>query len=242
MRELHDRRSDLPDGDDESVALLTRLSIFANASQPAIHAAAGRSVFRNYPRDAVLFRAGEPCTGLHVVAAGRVRVYRANAHGREQVLHAQGPGQALAEVPLFDAGPYPASARAVEPSRVLFLPIDQFQYLYRTYPEIADSIIHELGRRLRRAVRLIEKISLKDVAARVALTLLDYAEAAGARSDGGEFELPRTQEELAAELATTRESVARALSRLRAEGIISQSGSRIAIRKLEELEELGAGF
>ena len=225
----------------QAIELLTRLSIFANVSEQVVAEAAERSVFRNYPRDAVLFRAGEPCAGLYVVGSGRVRVYRSNRGGREQVLHTQGPGQALAEVPLFDAGPYPASARAIEPSRILFLPIDQFQYLYRTYPEIADSVIRELGRRLRRAVRLIEKISLKDVGTRVALTLLEYAEASGARQKGGEFALPRTQEELAAELATTRESVARSLSRLRADGIIVQSGSRIAIRDLERLEEFGAG-
>jgi hypothetical protein len=40
----------------------------------------------------------------------------------------------------------------------------------RPYPEIADSAIGELGRRLRRAVGPIEKISLEHVRARVAAT------------------------------------------------------------------------
>lgn len=58
-------------------------------------------------------------------------------------------------------------------------------------------------------VGLVEQIALKDVPARVAVSLLEYADASCAMADGMEFELARTQEELTAELATTRESGAR---------------------------------
>jgi CRP/FNR family transcriptional regulator len=222
----------------EATEILKRLPLFARLGEEALAAVAERCVFRSLPRETALFRKGEPCRGLYVVVEGMVRVYRANREGREQVLHMQGPGKPLAEVPLFDAGPYPATARAMEDSRVLFLPMDQFQSLYRTHPEIADSTIRELGRRLRKMVVLVEKISLKDVPARVAMTLLEYAESAGALHEGGEFALPRTQEELAAELATTRESVARALARLRKVGAIRQEGARVRILALERLESV----
>lgn len=220
----------------DAVEVLRKLPLFVRLGEEALAAVAGRTVFRTLVPNEILFRRGEPCRGLYVVVEGRVRVYRANREGREQVLHTQGPGQPLAEVPLFDAGPYPASARALEDSRVLFLPVGDFQHLYQTHPEIADSVIRELGRRLRRMVGLVEKISLKDVPARVAVALLEYAEAAGALRDGGEFDLPRTQEELAAELATTRESVARALARLRRDGIIWQEGAHVRILSMNRLE------
>ncbi|HET8656839.1 MAG TPA: Crp/Fnr family transcriptional regulator [Longimicrobiaceae bacterium] len=221
--------------------LLKDLPLFARLGEAALAAVAERTVVRSFPENAVLFRRGEPCQGLYVVIEGRIRVYRASRDGREQVLHTQGPGQPLAEVPLFDGGAYPASARAVADSRVLFLPLGEFQWLYRNHPEIADSVIRELGRRLRKMVGLVEKISLKDVAARVAASLLEYAGGAGDLRDGVGFVLPRTQEELAAELATTRESVARALARLRAEGIIEQNGSRVRIRSIARLEAVSLG-
>lgn len=216
--------------------VLRKLPIFARLGEDALEAVASRTVLRTLPRGGILFRKGEPCRGLHVVVSGSVRVYRAGTDGREQVLHTQGPGQPLAEVPLFDGGDYPASARALEESRMLFLSSDDFEWLYRNHPEIADSVIRELGRRLRRMMRLVEKTSLKDVPARVSATLVEYAEAAGALKDGGEFSLPRTQEEMAAELATTRESVARALGRLRREGIIEQRGGRMRVLSPERLE------
>ncbi|HET7274840.1 MAG TPA: Crp/Fnr family transcriptional regulator [Longimicrobiaceae bacterium] len=224
-----------------ATAVLRNLPLFDALSDEALAAVAARTVEKRITRNTILFRKGDPCQGLYVVFDGIVRVYRANPDGQEQVLHTQGPGQPLAEVPLFDGGPYPASARALEDSRLLFLPLNDFQHLYRTHPEIADATIHELGRRLRRMVGLVEKISLKDVPARVAVTLLEYGERAGDPSAPGGFELPRTQEQLAAELATTRESVARALSNLRKTGVIEQSGARIRIIDLKRLQKEAYG-
>ena len=221
----------------EARVLLRKVALFSQVSDEALDAVARRTVIRPLPRGRPLFRRGDPCQGLYVVVEGRVRVYRGSSDGREQTLHLQGPGQTVAEVPLFDGGPYPASARADEDSRILFLPLADFQWLYRHHPEVADSVIRELGRRLRRMVQLVEKISLRDVPSRVALTLLEYAERQPSNAQGM-FELPRTQEELATELATTRESVARALSRMRREGVISQAGSRVRILDLSKLEAI----
>src|SRR5690606_9138948 len=174
--------------------------LFAGLSEAAIEDVARRTVSKELRRNGMLFRRGEACHGLYMVLSGRIKVYRASPDGREQVLHVEGPGRSVAELPLFDGGPYPASARAVEDTRLLFLPRDAFQALYRTNPEIADAVIRELGRRQRRLIGLVEKISLKDVPARVAAALLEYAEAAGVPGRGGAFDLPRTQEEFAAEL------------------------------------------
>jgi CRP/FNR family transcriptional regulator len=221
--------------------LLHTLPLFARLGEGALDAVERRVVTRRVAAETLLFRHGEPCKGLYAIVEGQVRVYRSSADGREQVIHTLGPGRPVAEVPLFDGGPYPASARTTEPTRLLFLPLADFQWLYRSEPEIADAVIHELGRRLRRMVGLVEKISLRDVPARVATTLLEYAAAVGELRDGAEFPLPRTQEELAAELATTRESVARALSRLRAERIIEQSGGTVRVLDAARLEAAATG-
>ena len=218
----------------EAADVLRRLPLFAALGEQALQEVAQRTVPRSAPAGTQLFRQGEPCKGLHIVGAGRVTVYRSSADGREQIIHTQEAGQPLAEVPLFDGGPYPASARVVEDARLFFLPRDAFEWLYRHNPEIADAVIRDLGRRLRRMVRLVERISLRDVPARVAATVLDYAEAAGAleSAPAARFTLPRTQEALARELGASREAVARALARLRRDGVIEQKGP--SIRVLDE--------
>ena len=225
----------------EAERILRGLDVFAGLSDEAVRAVASRTVPRTLPRNAQLFREGEPCHGLHIVVEGKIQVYRASPDGREQVLHVEGPGRPVAEVPMFDGGPFPASARVLEDTRLLFLPRDAFQALYRDYPEIADAVIRALGRRLRRLVALIEKVTLKDVRARVAATLVEFAEAAGGFRDGGTLVLRQTQEELARSLATTREGVARALAGLRREGIISQKGARVTILDAAGLHRVARG-
>jgi CRP-like cAMP-binding protein len=216
--------------------LLGSLSLFRELQDETLDRIARRLTRRSFPRNRLLFRAGDPSEGLWIVERGRVRLYRANRDGKEQVLHEQGPGQSLAEVPLFDGGPYPANARAEEDSVLLFLGRDDFREIYRSEPEVADAVIRELGGRLRRAVSLIEKISLRDVPSRVGLTLLEMARAGDRRGDQA-FALPMSQARLAERLATTRESVARALRTLQDEGLIEREGSRIRIPDPEALED-----
>jgi CRP/FNR family transcriptional regulator len=225
----------------KKIELLQSLPLFAGLSDASLAAVVDRTFERTYPRGAMVFRKDEICHGLYVVLVGQVKIYRSSPDGREQVLHIEGPGQPLAELPLFDGGPYPASARTLAESRLLFLPLDAFQALYRQNPEIADVVIHDLGRRLRRLVALVHRVSLKDVGARVATALIDYAEGASSFRDGAVFLLPRTQEELAAELATTRESVARGLARLRRARIIEQDGPHIRILTADRLAAVANG-
>ncbi len=227
--------------DDRVVETLRAAPLFAALSDDGLEAVAGQVSIRAVARNGFVFRRGAPCAGLHIVVEGRVKVYRASPDGREQILHVEGPGRPLAELPLFDGGPYPASARALEDSRLLFLSRDAFQRLYRSHPEIADAVIGDLARRLRRMVRLVDTIALKEVPARVASALAEDAAEAGVMRDGGEFRLGRTQEALAEELATTRESVARALAALRGAGIIHQRGARIVILNALHLDAVARG-
>lgn len=221
----------------EAKEILRTISLFESLGDRALDAVAQRTVIKRYPKNAMLFREGETARGLFVVVEGGVKIYRAGTDGREQVLHVEEPGHSVAELPLLDGAPYPASARASEASKILFLPRDSFQWLYQNNPEIADATIRELGRRLRKVVRLVDKLSLKDVPARVATALLEIAAATGELQEGGEFTLEATQEELAGELGTTRESVSRALSALRKDEIVEVDDSRVRILDLDALRE-----
>ena len=193
-------------------ALLRGLPLLADVDDAALARLAERCVTRSLSAGTLLFRAGDACRGLYVLAEGRVRIFRVNRDGREQVLHVEGPGRPVAELPLLDGGPYPASAMTLEPSVLAFLPREVFEALYRTNPDAAHAIIRALGKRLRHLVQLTETLAFRDVAARLALLLAGYAERQGEPGpDGVRLSLDRTQEELALEIGTARESVSRAL-------------------------------
>lgn len=222
-------------------SLLRGVSFFKGLSEDALEAVAARMVRRSAPAGQILFRKGERARGVYLLTEGRVEIYRSTSDGREQVLHSELPVQSVAELPVFDGGEYPASGRTAEACELFFLSIDDFQRLYREQPEIADAIIRSLGKRLRALVKVVERVSLRSVPSRVASLLLDYAGKAGPLADSAEFRLNRTQAELAHELATSRESVARALAGLRKKGIISQEGRKIRILSVVELEHVSLG-
>ncbi len=220
---------------------LRGVRLFAGLDEDVLGEVAGRGVTRRVRRRALLFRKGDACRGLHVVLEGRVQIYTSAPDGREQVLHRIGSRQAVTELPLFDGAPYPANARAVADGRVFFLPAEAVDDLCRAHPELLRVVIADLGRSIRRLTQLVEKVSLKDVRARVATAVLEQATAADALLDGGSFDMPMTQEELAQGLAVTRESVARALAGLRRSRVLEQQGRTVRIVSVNELVAIAEG-
>ena len=221
----------------DPVRVVARQPLFASLTDAECHTLVDRSVCRRTTRSEILFREGEACRGLYLVVEGVVRTYRANEDGHEQVYGVFGMGESLGEVSLFDEGPYLASARVVESGRVIFLPFGEVHALYRTHPQVAQAVVHELGGRVRSLAALVDRLALQDVPTRVAWAVLRHARESDALK-GGAFRIPRTQEELAAELGTTREGVSRALRNLRTSGVIGQRGSRFRILDPTRLERL----
>lgn len=227
----------------DAATLLRHIPIFSKLDDTMLAQLAARCVSRTVSAGSVLFTTGEPCRGLYIVETGRVRIYRTSPDGREQVLHVEGPKRAVAELPLFDGGTYPASAVAIEPSRLAFLPRDDFEWAYRTHPDIAQAIIQALGKRLRHLVQVTETLAFRDVAARLAILLADYAEREGEPTAAGvELVLRRTQEELSLEIGTARESVSRAMRALKRHGLVEPlTGDRILIPDVERLRDRAYG-
>lgn len=192
---------------------------------------------RDVRRGARVFEEGAPAEGLFVVIEGRVRLVRISRSGREQVLHAEGPGATLGETPLLDGGGYVATAIASEPSRLLYLPRDAIVDACRRHPDVALGIIRVLARRVRTFAGLVEQLSLKDLTARTAGLLLAESRAAGATT----FELRGTREEMASRLGTVRELVSRSLGRLRAAGVVRVAGRRVTILDARRLADMSEG-
>ena len=210
---------------------LRAIPYFAPLAAGDLAALGTRCSMRAFKRGAIVFEEGAQAAGLWVVLAGRVKVVRTSAAGREQVLHAEAPGATLAEVPVFDGGGYVATAIAIDNARLLFVPRSVVLAACRRHADVAVGVIAVLARRVRAFAGLIEDLALRDVTARVAGWLL-----AEARRGGGDtVELSGTREEIGAQLGTVRELVSRALGRLRVAGVITVRGRTVRVRDAARL-------
>lgn len=222
-------------------SVLASVPLFADLSQEELHALARRTLTRHARGGELLFQEGEACEGLYVIESGSVKIFKTAPSGREQMLTIDGPGQSIAEVPVFDGGPYPASAMAVVDSRLLFVSKREFRGLMLEHPEIALKVIRAIGMRLRRLVALIEELSFTTVRARLVNYLVRSAHSEGQHTERGtEFVLAANQE-IASQVGTVRELISRNLSRLQAEGLIRMDGKRVIVPDVEALSEAGGG-
>jgi CRP/FNR family transcriptional regulator len=206
------------------IARLREVPFFRELPGEVIDALRRGGTVRHFARGEPLFARGEAARGLFVVIEGSVRVYQVGDTGREHVLTVEGPGCSVAELPLFDGGPYPAYAEAAEESRVFTLGRERFRELLRERPELAEQVIRALSERLRRLVQTVEGLALKEVRQRVAALLLQWTEA-----HGTEFALPFTIEQIAGQLGSAREVISRALHGFAHDGLIELEGRRVKI-------------
>lgn len=216
--------------------ILRRTALFATLTDEEMRALAGRVSNKRFDEGALLFSEGDSCTGLFLVASGRIRIFKLSPAGREQVLAVEGPGSSFAELPVFDGGNYPASASALENAEVLFISRKDFHNFCREHPEVALKVLAVVGSRLRRLVGIIEDLSFTTVRHRLIALILRLTQTSGAASkDGVRVELTKTHQDLAAELGTVRELVSRNLGRLQAEGFLLVEGRKIVVKDVEGL-------
>ena len=222
-----------------SAEVLGRVPYFVSLPATELGRLAGRCTARNLAPGEALFEEGEPCRGLFVVAEGGVEIRQISLRGREQVFHTEGPGATLGEGPLFDGGGYIASAVALGPTRVLFLPRAEVIRVCRRYPAVALDVLETMARRVRHFAGIVSDLAFRPVTERLARHL-DTA-VSGPIKPGACIELTLTQAQLAARLGTVRELVARAFAQLEDSGVISRDRSHVTVRDPERLAALARG-
>ena len=216
--------------------VLAKAPLLADLSPNELQLLAARTVRTLFVSGELLFSEGEPCNGLHIIARGKVRIFKTSVNGREQVLAVNGPGDTVAELPVFDGGPYPASASATEDAEIAFISRRDFHAYCLEHPEVALKVLAQVGARLRRLVGIIEELSFTTIRQRLIAMLVKLAQAQGTKSDRGiEFQLPSTHQELASQLGTVRELISRNLMRLQAEGLLDVDARHIVVRDLKGL-------
>jgi CRP-like cAMP-binding protein len=182
-----------------------------------------RAVTRRFARGAHLWTAGTEPRGLFVLLSGRVRIVRTTGH-RQHVLHIEGPGATLGEVPLFSGGTYPASAIADEPSSCLVIDRGTLVVAMHADPQLGWILLERLARRVRHLVERLSAQTADPVRERLAAHLRGRPV-----GPDGAITLGGTQQQVADEIGTVREVVVRLLRQWSREGLLRrvQRGSYV---------------
>jgi CRP/FNR family transcriptional regulator len=201
-----------------AAARIADLPLFHGLREESLRLLAQHGLERSFAAGETLFRAGDTPWGIFVVLQGRIRVVRGEA-SRQVVVHTEGPGGTLADVPFFAGGALPATAIAAESSVCAIFPKEALRAAIAANPEIAFALLARLALRVRELVGRLDQVSSKSVAARLAIYLLRRSE----ERHSAVVSLGMTQTQLAEELGTVREVIVRELRALRKASIIQPS-------------------
>jgi CRP/FNR family transcriptional regulator len=184
---------------------------------------------RTYAPGTTLFRQGDPPRELLIIERGELELVYETRSERlvVQLLYA---GSSVDHLAILLDIPYPYSAVTLSDATLLRIRLDTIGTLEELFPEIAFRwlrlLAHALDRAHQRVLEMAGKSALEQVSR---LLLHDLAER-------NEPTLELTQEELAATLALSRQTVSRAFRDLASEGAIKPERRSIRLLDLEKLQ------
>ncbi|RDU56158.1 Crp/Fnr family transcriptional regulator [Helicobacter sp. MIT 00-7814] len=182
----------------------------------------------SYTKDSILFYEGDTPKRLYVLLEGIVRLYKSDASGNEIIIHKLMPTSFIAEMPLFENLPYPASARFESDGVVLSVDFARFKQSLSKNPDLLVAFIGSLMGKIRILERKISHSILASLRARLAHYLLESKNTLCITN----------QRTIAQELNTTPQSLSRTIRELKDMGLISVSKGKITLLDIQGLVRL----
>lgn len=208
--------------------------IFSSLEEDELAELAGLAMERSFPSGEFVFWEGDAPDWFYMVAEGKVKVLKHSSLGKDFIIAFFGPGEMFGEVAVLENKPYPASAQAVDETRVLGIRRHDLISFLAHRPEVALRIIGILGGRLRDAQGRLGDLAGERVEQRIARTLLMLSSKLGST-------LPFTRQDIADMAGTTTETAIRVVSYLKDRQIVRSARGKIIILDEVKLRLLSEG-
>jgi CRP/FNR family transcriptional regulator, cyclic AMP receptor protein len=209
----------------QRVEVLAGCALFKALPQAALQQLAAHTAIRNCRRGQILFAEGDPGDSLIVVVSGSLKAYSTTEHGDEFLLAVVGPGETLGELALADGGLRSATVSALTEASVLRVPRDAVLELARSEAGLMDALMLALASVIRRLNGHAADLAFLDLPRRVGKLLLTQHGAAPDAAAGATL----TQNEMAARVGASRQSVNAALQEFQRRGWIRLAGREITV-------------
>lgn len=196
--------------------LARRSLLLKSAPQSVVEKLLSESHVHQFARGATIFLQGERANAIYIVAEGWVKLYRIALNGAEAVVGVFTKGHSFGEAVAFRHDTYPVAAEAVTDCTLIRIEASAFLRLLRDNPEIAISMLSATYRHLHDLVAQVEALKAQTGAQRVAEFLLELADCENGRC---EVTLPYDKVLIAGRLGMKPESLSRAFSRLKVQGV-----------------------
>ena len=190
------------------------------------------------PGDAV-YREGEYGDALYILTSGVLKVFRPYSGSKEATLRLLKPWDIFGHLAFEGETRQRAYVEAVTECEVIKVPKVFVERAIRQEPLVAFKLMTLLELRLVQYEELVKCLLPRETEVRLAKLLPILAQKFGERTDGVvTIDLRLTHQDLAAMVASTRESVTKVLNDMRSRDLIEVSSGRITLKDSRALARL----
>jgi CRP/FNR family cyclic AMP-dependent transcriptional regulator len=147
-----------------SPEFLSKIPIFEGLLPVDLEVIQGLWHPKNLSEGEVLFRKGDKGSSMFIIEEGSIEITipipNQKREERISVLH---EAEFLGELSMVDGLPRTASARALEPCRLLEMKREDFIRFLMERPAVSISMVSEIGKRLRETNELVQNLASKNV-------------------------------------------------------------------------------
>lgn len=219
--------------------VLSQFTLFRELSDEEIDKIVEISISREWKKNSHVFMQDDPLENVYFIQSGRIKIYKSDINGREQIVAIAKSGEMFPHVGFFRKGGYPAFAEAVENASIVVVPIAQFEKVLIDNPELCIKVFKVLGEKIVDLQERLEAQILNNTYEQIIKLLVRLAKTHGQKMDEGFYLLKAefTNKDLANMIGTTRETVSRTLTKLKKDQLIETDSSGNIIINPEKLFE-----
>jgi CRP/FNR family transcriptional regulator len=192
-----------------------------------------------FPGDAI-YREGEYGDALYILTSGVVKLFSPYSGTKEATLRLLRPWDIFGHLAFAGETVQLAYAEAVTESKITKVPKVFIERAVRQDPQVALKVMTLLELRLVQYEELVKCLLPRETEVRIANLLPILSGKFGEHAAGGQvtIDLRLTHQDLAAMVASTRESVTKVLNELRNRDVIAIESGRITLKDHQALGEL----
>jgi CRP-like cAMP-binding protein len=214
-------------------------SVFMGLPKEDLAFLESKMVHRKYKKEQRIFVEGSMPTGIYYLKSGKIKKYKADRDGEEQIIYICNSGELLGYPALLSEEPYSDSAAALEDCIVAFIPKDDFLQVLSQSHILSNKLLKNLSHEFGVLLNSIVTFAHRSVRERLALSLLilkDKYRIKGNESKPVEINLSR--EDLSNLVGTAVETLVRLLHDFKDEGLIETEGRKIRILDVKRLAKV----
>ncbi|MCM3566843.1 Crp/Fnr family transcriptional regulator [Neobacillus mesonae] len=171
---------------------------------------------RFYKHKMYVFMQDDPLDRVFFIQSGKVKIYKTDFTGKEQIVSVLEPGELFPHAGFFRKGKYPAYAEVMEDANLIVIPIDKFEEILISNPELCIKLFKVLGEKIIDLQARLEAQVLHNTFEQIILLLMRLCKTNGEKI-GSKYKLTTqfTNRELANMIGTSRETVSRTINQLK---------------------------